>query len=125
MTLDEVVAQLYRADPGDFVRTRDARAKAAEQQGDRELARAIGKLRKPTTAAWTVNLLAQHAAEEIDALLRLGTDLRAAQRQLSGGQLRELTDQRRRVVEALAERAGALTVDGRSVPRCCRRCARR
>ncbi|MGW5388012.1 hypothetical protein [Nocardia sp. NPDC003963] len=116
MSLGEVAADLYGLAPGDFVAARDTRARAAAASGDRDLAAAITALRKPTVAAWAVNTLVRAAPGEVDALLRLGADLRTAQRQLSGERLRELTGQRRQVVEALAGRAGAVAAEqGRPV----------
>ncbi|WP_058855652.1 hypothetical protein [Nocardia jinanensis] len=106
MSLGEVAADLYGVAPGDFVAVRDARARAAGESGDRELAAAITALRKPTVAAWAVNMLVRAAPGDVEALLRLGADLRTAQRQLSGERLRELTRQRRQAVDALAVRAG-------------------
>ncbi|MET8799414.1 hypothetical protein ABZV91_23815 [Nocardia sp. NPDC004568] len=116
MSLGEVAADLYGLAPAEFVAARNARAGAAQESGDRELAAAITALRKPTVAAWAVNTLVRAAPREVDALLRLGADLRTAQRQLSGARLRELTRQRRQVVDALAERAGEVAADrGRPV----------
>lgn len=116
MSLGEVAADLYGLAPAEFVVARDARAGAAKESGDRELAAAITALRKPTVAAWAVNILVRAAPREVDALLRLGAELRTAQRQLSGARLRELTRQRRQVVDALAERAGEVAAgQGRPV----------
>ncbi|MFX0573899.1 hypothetical protein [Nocardia nepalensis] len=111
MRLEEVAVDLYGLDPGEFIAARAARVAEAKDAGDRELAGAIGKLRKPTVVAWTVNLLARAAPDDLDALLRLGAALRAAQRELSGDQLRTLTAQRQQAVNALAKRAGALAAD--------------
>lgn len=116
MNLGEVAAELYALAPGDFVAAREDRAAAAGESGDRELAAAITALRKPTIAAWTVNTLVRAAPGDVDALLRLGADLRTAQRQLSGERLRELTRQRRQLVDALAGRAGeVVAAQGRPV----------
>ncbi|MFC9892646.1 hypothetical protein ACFVMC_03025 [Nocardia sp. NPDC127579] len=111
MTVDDVARELYGLEPADFVAARTARARAAKDAGNKTLATAIGKLRKPTVTAWTVNLLARSAPEEVAALLRLGAALRSAQRKLSGDQLRELTAQRQQAVNALAKRAGALAAE--------------
>ncbi|MFI9532172.1 hypothetical protein ACIG56_02925 [Nocardia fusca] len=116
MSLGEVAADLYGLAPAEFVAARDARAGAARESGDRDMAAAITALRKPTVAAWAVNTLVRAAPREVDALLRLGAELRTAQRQLSGARLRELTRQRRQVVDALAERAGEVAAgQGRPV----------
>ncbi|BCK52867.1 hypothetical protein [Nocardia wallacei] len=108
MTLEEATRRLYALDPAQFTAARDEQAKAARADGDRKLAAAIGKLRRPTVAAWAVNLLAHEAPEEVTALLELGDALRDAQRRLSGEQLRDLTAQRQQVVNALARKAGQL-----------------
>ncbi|MEV0295851.1 hypothetical protein [Nocardia sp. NPDC050710] len=116
MTLEEAARDLYGLDPTEFVAARDARVAAAKAAGDKELAAAIGKLRKPTVTAWTVNLLARSSPDDVAALLRLGAALRTAQRELSGDQLRSLGAQRQQVVNALATRAGSLAAEyGRAV----------
>ncbi|HSK26566.1 MAG TPA: hypothetical protein VK894_06615 [Jiangellales bacterium] len=102
-----VADELYGLRPGDFVAARDARAKQARQDGDRELAEAVRGLRKPTTAAWLANLLVRTEREQVDALLELGTALRDAEERLSGEELRTLTTQRRAVVASLVRRARA------------------
>ncbi|MEU4706279.1 hypothetical protein AB0G00_07565 [Nocardia salmonicida] len=111
MTLDDVAGELYTLDPGDFVSTRAERAAQARADGDRDLAKAITGLRKPTVAAWTVNLLAHHAPREIATLLDLGDALRSAQRQLSGDKLRALGTQRQQVVNAMTKRAAELAAE--------------
>ncbi|MFD3592059.1 hypothetical protein ACFWU5_04970 [Nocardia sp. NPDC058640] len=111
MTLDDVAGELYTLDPGDFVSTRTERAAQARADGDRDLAKAITGLRKPTVAAWTVNLLARHAPDEVAALLDLGDALRSAQRQLSGEKLRALGAQRQQVVNAMTKRAAELAAE--------------
>ncbi|TLF76711.1 hypothetical protein [Nocardia cyriacigeorgica] len=111
MGLSEIAAELYGLDPGEFVAARKDRAAHAKRAGESELAAAVAELRKPTVAAWTVNLLAREAPDEVDALLRLGEALREAQRELSGDDLRTLTRQRQQVVNALARRAGELAAE--------------
>ncbi|MBF6138758.1 hypothetical protein IU444_23840 [Nocardia farcinica] len=116
MTLEDVAVDLYGIDPSEFVAARAERVAAAKKAGDKQLAAAIGKLRKPTVTAWTVNLLARTVPDEVNALLALGDALRKAQRELSGDQLRALTAQRQQVVSALARRAGAIAEEhGKSV----------
>jgi hypothetical protein len=108
MTLSDVADELYGLPLDEFIAARDARRKEARTDGDRELAQAIGKLRKPSTAAWVVNTLARLEADELRQLVALGAELREAQRDLDGEQLKELTRQRRRVVRALARQARSL-----------------
>ncbi|MFI6046152.1 hypothetical protein ACIA8C_31350 [Nocardia sp. NPDC051321] len=111
MTLDDVARDLYGLAPSEFVAARTAEAEKAKDAGDKALATAIGKLRKPTVTAWTVNLLAREAPDDVAALLQLGAALRSAQRKLSGGELRSLTGQRQQAVNALAKQAGVLAAE--------------
>ncbi|UGT42654.1 hypothetical protein LTV02_04340 [Nocardia yamanashiensis] len=107
MTVDEIANELYGLPPAEFVAVRTERARQARDAGDKALAAAIGKLRRPTVAAWAVNLLVRTAPSEIHALLELGTALRAAQQRLSGEQLRALTTRRQQVISALTREAAA------------------
>jgi hypothetical protein len=106
--LDDVAGELYAQPPDDFVRVRDEAVAAARKAGDRELAARIGKLRRPTVGAWLVNLLAHECPDLVADLLALGEQLRAAQRNLRGDEIRELSQRRREMVTALASRAAAL-----------------
>ncbi|MFJ6098453.1 hypothetical protein [Williamsia muralis] len=108
MDIDEVADELYGLDPAEFVEARKARVTQARKEGDRELATAIGKMRKPTLVAWVVNNFAREEPEQVEELLELGEALRDAQRHLSGDDLRALTTQRQRVIRAMARRAGEL-----------------
>lgn len=106
--LDEVAARLYALPPQEFVAARDDAVARARAAGDRPLAARIGKLRKPTVGAWLVNLLAHKYPDLIAELFQLGEQLRAAQRDLRGDELRDLSLRRRESVSALARRAVAL-----------------
>jgi len=110
VNLDDVVTQLYALPPEEFTAARTEAAAAAKTAGDRDLAKQIGALRRPTVGAWLVNLLAHQRPDLIGDLLALGDALRGAQRNLRGGELRELSAQRRTMVTALAREARALAV---------------
>ena len=84
---------------------RTALVAEARRDGERELAKQIGALRKPTRSAWLINLLARTAADEVGALLDLGDALREAQANLSGPELRRLSGERQKAVGALGRRA--------------------
>jgi hypothetical protein len=86
---------------------------AARKAGDRATADAVAALRKPTLAAWLVNLLALRRPELLDELFELGAQLRQAQHELQGEQLRELSTQRRAVLGALTAEAGRLAREAR------------
>ncbi|MEU1248274.1 hypothetical protein ACWD8I_02455 [Micromonospora arida] len=97
----ELVQQLYRTPPDRFVAARDAAVAEARQAGDPTTARQLARLRRPTVAAWLVNLLAIRRPELVADLVQLADALRVAQRELRGPRLRELSAQRRAVVGAL------------------------
>ena len=105
---DAIADELYELPPDEFVPARDDRVAAAKEAGDRDLARALGRLRRPTKAAWLANLLARHRTEQLDGLVALARGLAQAQQELDGGALRALSGQRHRVVAAMARDAGRL-----------------
>jgi hypothetical protein len=108
--------ELYALSPGDFTAARDEQVAQARTSGNRDLARAIGALRRPTVSAWLVNQLAREAGDQVGELLALGESLRRAQQDLAGEQVRELSAQRRRLVAALVTEAKRLAErDGRAV----------
>ncbi|WP_433284882.1 hypothetical protein ACQPZQ_26100 [Pseudonocardia sp. CA-142604] len=109
--LDAVAENLYGVLPDDFVAERDAAAARARERGDRELAKAIGRLRRPTRAAWLANLLARHRREQLDGLLSLAAGLADAQRTLDGAALRRLSSTRNQLVAAMAREAGRLAME--------------
>ena len=108
MDLDSVAADLYGLKPGAFTAARDARAADARRDGDKELAAAIKKLKRPSVSAWLANLLVRERPHEVQRLLSLGDGLRQAQQQLAGEQLRALSQQRHQVVAALVQEATSL-----------------
>ena len=101
----DVADELYALALPDFTPARDARAK--ELKGT-ELGRAVKALKKPSLAAWVVNLLARHETGQVDQVLEVGAALREAQASMSGDQLRELTRQRRQVTAAVTTQARRL-----------------
>lgn len=109
--LDDAVDELYVLAPEEFVGRRDDLAKQARSAGDRRLAAAVRRLKRPTTSAWALNLLSREEPDLVGQLLELGEALRQAQSGLDGAAVRELDKQRRAVVGAMARRAGALAAD--------------
>jgi len=103
--LDEIAAELYALPPDDFTAARNARAAAS----DRTLAARVKSLRKPTAAAWAVDLLARDG--QLAEALQLAGALREAQDDLDGAELARLGRQRRALVAALATQAVDLAAD--------------
>ena len=119
---EEVVDRLYRLPPDAFTAARQAAVAEARRAGDRELARRIGRLRRPTLAAWASNLLVRARPTEAEGLRHLGEALRDAHRDLDGGRLRELVRRQRQVVGALAHQAAELAAEaGRPISAAARR----
>jgi hypothetical protein len=108
---DDVIRQLYEAPPEGFVAARASAVASAKDAGDPAGAKRLQSLKKPTVAAWLVNLLALRRPELLADLAELAEALRHAQRTLKGDQLRELSEQRRQVVSALVAAARSLAID--------------
>lgn len=105
MDADEVADELYVLPPDQFTAARNARAKEAKAAGEKETAARIAALRRPTVLAWVVNLLVRELPDEIGEFLDLGDALRDATVTLSGPELRQLSGQRHRLVQALVRQA--------------------
>jgi hypothetical protein len=102
-----VAEELYAVPAAGFVAERNARAKAARADGDRDLAARITALPKPSVSAWLVNLLVHDDADDLDRVLELSDELRAAQ---AGGDrplLRRLGEQRRDLLADVARTTAA------------------
>lgn len=99
--------RLYALGLPEFTAARDARVKELRAV-DRDLAAQVRTLRKPSLAAWVVNLLARRESEQVAQVLAVGAALREAQAALDGEELRELTRQRRQLVAAVTTRARGL-----------------
>lgn len=97
--VDEIADRLYALPLEEFTAARDQEAKQADSA---YLRKAVMALRKPTAAAHAINQLVRNRTGDIDAILSLGDELRAAM----GGdaaEVRRLTDQRRTLITALVD----------------------
>lgn len=104
----ELADDLYGLSLGDFTSARDAKAK--ELKGD-DLGKRVKALKKPSTAAWVVNLLVRREHEQVDQVLSIGAALRDAQASMSGDELRALTKQRRQLTAAVTVQARRLATE--------------
>jgi hypothetical protein len=102
-----IANDLYALTPDEFTAARDAAAKAARDDGDRELANTVKQFRRPSIGAWLVNVVAR--TDQLDDLLDLGAALREAQRTLDGNELRAMSRQRHQVIRSLSQLAHELT----------------
>jgi hypothetical protein len=102
------VDDLYSAPYDRFIAERNALAKSID---DKDEARRIKALRKPTLPAWAINQVARSHQEELRRLIELSNELRRAR----GEKVRSLSKERNGAVASLVERArAALTEAGHS-----------
>ncbi|GAB6984754.1 hypothetical protein [Nocardioides pyridinolyticus] len=97
-----IADELYGLSLAEFTPARDAKAK--ELKGT-DLAKPVKALKKPSLAAWVVNLLVRRDTEQVEQVLAVGEALRAAQESMSGEELRALTRQRRQLTAAVTTQA--------------------
>ncbi|MFT4084586.1 MAG: hypothetical protein QM638_18570 [Nocardioides sp.] len=102
-----IAERLYGLPPAEFTAARDLAARDAKA-ADPRLAAAIRALRKPSTAAWVVNVLVRYRTDQVTEMLTVGEALRAAQQGMDAARLRELTKQRRQLTAAVTTQARAL-----------------
>ena len=112
--LADAKAELYRADPDDFMPRRAELVAQAREAGDTTAAKQISALRKPTRSAWVVNRLVRADPEVTTRLADLAAELRDAGPSMDGGRIRELTAARARLVDELTRQA--LEVAGLAAP---------
>lgn len=103
-SFEEIAAALYSDAPESFVSSRKARA----GELDPELASRILALRKPSIAAWVVNLFARERKAQLGEALELARELREAQEDLDAPALAKLGRERRSLTRRLAQTAGEL-----------------
>src|ERR1700735_1926224 len=101
--LADAKAELYQGDPEGFMARRGELVAQAREAGEAAAAQQIGAPRKPTRSAWVVNRLVRADPEVTGRLAALAAELHQAG--LDGGQIRELTAARARLVDALTPQA--------------------
>jgi hypothetical protein len=109
--MERAIAGVYQGPLEEFVQRRDTLVKDLRSAGDREAAAAVKALRKPSRAAWALNMVAvqgETTMRRLDAAIE-----QTLQAQTSGGDVRAAAAQLRESVDAfgtaaalVAERAG-------------------
>ncbi|MGU3500355.1 hypothetical protein [Mycobacterium sp. C31M] len=110
MSLDADLDTLYGVPPQEFTALRKQLAVAARKRGDIDAATAIAAARRPTVAAWVVNVLIRSDPTARTRIAELTAALRAAHAAMDGARIRELSTQQRKLVSELA-RAGLVAAD--------------
>lgn len=100
-----IADELYALPLPAFTPARDARVR---QLKGTDLAAPVKALKKPSLAAWVVNLLIRRDTEQATQVLELGAALREAASGMQGDELRALTRQRRQLTAAVTTGARSL-----------------
>ena len=106
--VDAIADELYGLPPDQFTPARDEYVRKTRADKHAELAREIGKLRKPTQSAWLINLLWRDQREVLEQFFEVADALRQAQADAAGAELRALTTQRRQLESAMIRQAKTL-----------------
>lgn len=106
--LEEAITALYRSPLEDFIPRRDALTKELRSAGDRAAATRVKALRKPSRAAWALNV----AAADGGALRKLVDSVAATlDAQADGSDVRAAMTRLRTAVRELADSAAAAASD--------------
>ena len=122
MEVEDAVAGLYRLPLAEFVAGRDRLARQLRAAGDREAARRVAALRRPSVSAWAANQLAQAAPHAMAELLEVGAALAQAQQDALAGRpgaarrLRSTSAQLRAAISRLSQRAETLLLRAGHAP---------
>lgn len=116
-TLHAAIDELYSGDPAEFIATRKRLVAQIRKAGDKEVAKTVGGLRRPSVAADAVNHLArQQDPPNIPALRELGERMREAQGRMDAATLKKLGAERSELIAQLladAEPHGAGTASAK------------
>ncbi|WP_120493063.1 transposase [Microbacterium phyllosphaerae] len=104
-SLADIAVELYVGPPADFVAARNARA---AETADPALAARTRALKKPSVAAWVVNVFAHERAAQLAEALHLAQELQEAQEDLDARALSQLGRDRRVLTNRLAAAATEL-----------------
>jgi hypothetical protein len=116
-SVQELGNELYALTPAQFTAARDGYVGQARERGDRVAAAELSGMKRPTQGAWLVNLLALRRPNAVAELITLGEEIRSAQGSVPPAQLRDLSAQRRRALDAALATCGELaSVAGEAAP---------
>jgi hypothetical protein len=101
--LADAKAELYQADPDEFMARRAELVTRARDAGETAVAKQIGALRKPTRSAWVVNRLVRADPDVTARLAELAAELR--EEGLDGSRIRDLGAARSRLLDDLTRQA--------------------
>ena len=115
VALAEAMQSLYAVAPEEFMAERKRVVAQARAAGRTAAATDLGRLRKPSLAAWALNQLVRQSPQLVERLDDLGARMRAAQGRLDTGTLTSLRPERDSLLEELVRATVRLVLDtGRS-----------
>ncbi|HET9894189.1 MAG TPA: hypothetical protein VFQ44_04590 [Streptosporangiaceae bacterium] len=103
--MSEAADELYSADPEEFIARRKGLAAQARAAGDRDAAKRIAGLGKPTRSASLVNHLVRSDPSVSARLAELSGQLHAGEAALDGAGIRKLSIARRELIDTLVREA--------------------
>ncbi len=107
-SVSDAALALYGLPPDEFVEARNTLEREARVDGDRELAKQIKALRKPSVVAASLNAVVRADPDAVQELLAAVADLRDAQQQIASGRTSDfaaLQGRYRQAVRALVDLA--------------------
>jgi hypothetical protein len=117
----EVADRLYGLPLEEFVAGRDEAARTLRKEKERDAAKEVAALTKPSAGAWAVNAIAREQPDLRDELLAAGDALREAQEAAVAGEgaraLREATARQRAAIDAVLDAAAKLKPAGKALSR--------
>ncbi len=112
---DRRIDELFTLAPEKFTAARNSLVRDLRGAGERDLAAAVAKLRRPTVGAWAINQTVRAHRRDFDELIDTGDQVRREQRRaLSGVRasgMRDATRARRSQIEQLAQLATDFLVE--------------
>ncbi len=103
--------ELYALPPSAFTAARDRYVADAREHGERATATELAAMKRPTQAAWLVDLVALRRPDVIDELIGLGEQIRTAQGSVPPAQLRDLSARRRRELDTALGLCSSLAIE--------------
>ena len=113
IAIDERLEALYREHPEGFVAARNQLAKEVRAAGDREEAGRIKKLRRPSVAAWLINLAALSSPKLLEEFAEASRRLEEAQTRALEGDEDAVADWRAAAQREREANAGVVEVAAR------------